>query len=309
MLIKIDHDFHEHLTETEKKVINFINMNVEAISSMSISDVAEKTFSSPATVSRTIKKCGISGFAELRYLLTQETQTKKDDVDVNEIFNKSLLEVSNTIDHLSIDTILDVVKEIRSAKRIYLLSRGLSEHVAQEFALKLQILGFNVFENSDPAIMQEMTSHVKKQELVIIFSLGQDAGAPDSRRKRLVARRAHHHDHLRRPRRPARAHRARCRLRLQAQARLHHERRRHEPPAALRHQPHPHRLHHEADEYGGRKGGAKKRSRAEGKIFLRNHQKYLDRKPPSQREGDRVSGGGSSRVLKTDKHANVVKVL
>ena len=171
MLIKIDHDFHEHLTETEKKVINFINMNVEAISSMSISDVAEKTFSSPATVSRTIKKCGISGFAELRYLLTQETQTKKDDVDVNEIFNKSLLEVSNTIDHLSIDTILDVVKEIRSAKRIYLLSRGLSEHVAQEFALKLQILGFNVFENSDPAIMQEMTSHVKKQELVIIFSL------------------------------------------------------------------------------------------------------------------------------------------
>lgn len=171
MLIKIDHDFHEHLTETEKKVINFINMNVEAISSMSISDVAEKTFSSPATVSRTIKKCGISGFAELRYLLTQETQTKKDDVDVNEIFNKSLLEVSNTIDHLSIDTILDVVKEIRSAKRIYLLSRGLSEHIAQEFALKLQILGFNVFENSDPAIMQEMTSHVKKQELVIIFSL------------------------------------------------------------------------------------------------------------------------------------------
>ena len=171
MLIKIDHDFHEHLTETEKKVINFINMNVEAISSMSISDVAEKTFSSPATVSRTIKKCGISGFAELRYLLTQETQTKKDDVDVNEIFNKSLLEVSNTIDHLSIETILDVVKEIRGAKRIYLLSRGLSEHVAQEFALKLQILGFNVFENSDPAIMQEMTSHVKRQELVIIFSL------------------------------------------------------------------------------------------------------------------------------------------
>ena len=25
MLIKIDHDFHEHLTDTEKKVINFIN--------------------------------------------------------------------------------------------------------------------------------------------------------------------------------------------------------------------------------------------------------------------------------------------
>ena len=76
MLIKIDHDFHEHLTDTEKKVINFINMNTDKISSMSISDVAEATYSSPATVSRTIKKCGISGFAELRYLLTQQAETQ-----------------------------------------------------------------------------------------------------------------------------------------------------------------------------------------------------------------------------------------
>ena len=28
MLIKIDHDFHERLTNTEKQVINFINMPV-----------------------------------------------------------------------------------------------------------------------------------------------------------------------------------------------------------------------------------------------------------------------------------------
>lgn len=171
MLIKIDHDFHEHLTATEKKVINFINMNVDKISSMSISDVAEATYSSPATVSRTIKKCGISGFAELRYLLTQQATSKQDDIEVNEIFNKSMLEVSNTIDHLNIDTILSVVKEIRHAKRIYLLSRGLTEHVTQEFALKLQLLGCNVFSNSDPSIMQEVTSHVKNKELVIIFSL------------------------------------------------------------------------------------------------------------------------------------------
>ena len=84
MLIKIDHDFHERLTNTEKQVINFINMNVDKISAMSILDVAEATYSSPATVSRTIKKCGISGFAELRYLLTQQTETKKDSADVNE---------------------------------------------------------------------------------------------------------------------------------------------------------------------------------------------------------------------------------
>ena len=171
MLIRIDQDFHEHLTDTEKAVISFLNSNVDKIASMSISDVAEQTFSSPATVSRTIKKCGISGFAELRYLISKESKEERDDVSVNEIFNKSMLEVSNTIDHLSIDTILAAVKEIRSADRVYLLSRGLSQLVAKEFALKLQIIGCNVFEDSDPLIMQEITSHVKKKELVIIYSL------------------------------------------------------------------------------------------------------------------------------------------
>ena len=171
MLIRIDQNFHEHLTDTEKTVIGFLNSNVDKISTMSISDVAEQTFSSPATVSRTIKKCGISGFAELRYLVAKESKEEREDVSVNEIFNKSMLEVSNTIDHLSIDTVLAAVKEIRSARRIYLLSRGLSELVAKEFALKLQILGCNVFEDSDPLIMQEITSHAKKNELVIIFTL------------------------------------------------------------------------------------------------------------------------------------------
>ena len=172
MLIKIDQDFHERLTTTEKHVINFINANPDKVLAMSILEVAEQTFSSPATVSRTIKKCGISGFAELRYLLSQQAEeARQDSIKVNEIFNKSLSEVTNTIDHLSTDTILRVVKEIKEARRIYLLSRGLTELVAREFELKLQILGYNVFANSDPAIMQKITREVRPGELVFVFSL------------------------------------------------------------------------------------------------------------------------------------------
>ena len=60
MLINLEHDFMNKLTDTEKNVISFINSNAAAISSMSISEVAEATYSSPATVSCTIKKCGIA---------------------------------------------------------------------------------------------------------------------------------------------------------------------------------------------------------------------------------------------------------
>ena len=170
MLIKIDHDFLNKLTDTEKNVISFINSNAEKISNMSISDVAEATYSSPATVSRTIKKCGISGFAELRYMLTQHTEVKQDTTDINEIF-KSLTEISNTIDQLSIDTILKAVEEIQKAEKIFVFSKGLSNQVASEMTLKLQVLGKCVILNTDSNIMQELSGHSDSTSVVILFSM------------------------------------------------------------------------------------------------------------------------------------------
>jgi len=43
-----------NLTDTEKRVINYININSSKLSNMSIVEVAEESYTSPATVSRTI---------------------------------------------------------------------------------------------------------------------------------------------------------------------------------------------------------------------------------------------------------------
>ncbi len=171
MLIKIDHDNYHSLTATEKAVISFINANPEKIATMSISMLAENTYSSPATVSRTIKKCGIDGFAELRYLLSQKNSLAKNSIQVNEILKKSVMEVTTTIENISIDQILKSVELIKRAPRIYILSRGLTILVAQEFSLKLQLLGYNIFQISDAAIMKNVSAEIKHDELMIIFSL------------------------------------------------------------------------------------------------------------------------------------------
>ncbi|MFR5079803.1 MAG: hypothetical protein ACLTDX_18050 [[Clostridium] innocuum] len=42
---------------------------------MSITTIAEKTFTSPATVSRTIQKCGFRGTSELRYKIVTSVQS------------------------------------------------------------------------------------------------------------------------------------------------------------------------------------------------------------------------------------------
>ena len=91
----------------------------------------------------------------------------------------SQLEVSNTIDHLSIDTILAAVKEIRSADRVYLLSRGLSQLVAKEFALKLQLIDYITKQMSEEEEKAERVRDVRDVEAFAARRVLHGLGAHD----------------------------------------------------------------------------------------------------------------------------------
>lgn len=171
MIIEANENILDKLTETERTVVDYINLNENNIPNMSIVDVAEKSFTSPATVSRTIKKCGLDGFSELRYKISAKEHYNHDSKKVNEILDKSLIEVTKTIENISIKKVLNIVKIIKETKRIYILARGLTELVAQEFNLKLQLLGYNTFLIVDPNIMKKICKTLNENELVFIFSL------------------------------------------------------------------------------------------------------------------------------------------
>lgn len=171
MILKVDYTIMGNLTDTEKRVINYINLNSSKLSNMSIVEVAEESYTSPATVSRTIKKCGIGGFTELRYRISVQNNEKTDFGPINEILEKSLKEATNTVEEISIDNVLKSVELIKKSSKIYVIARGLTELVSQEYSLKLQLLGFNVFVISDPNIMKKASSEMKPGELLFIFSL------------------------------------------------------------------------------------------------------------------------------------------
>lgn len=171
MIIEVSNDIFEKLTPTEKSVVNYINSNANKLSNMSIVDVAEESFTSPATVSRTIKKCGFEGFSELRYKVSAKEEHNYGSKKVNEILGKSLIEVTKTIESISITNVLNIVQIIKESKRIYILARGLTELVAQEFNLKLQLLGYNTFLIVDPNIMMKICKTIDREDVVIAFSL------------------------------------------------------------------------------------------------------------------------------------------
>lgn len=171
MLINITNNIIENLTKTELTIIQYLNENEENLTNMSIVDIAFETFSSPSTVSRAIRKCGINGFNELRYRL-ELPKKEKNLISINEIMKKTLVEANEVLQRISLKNVLDVVNEISrySNKQIYVFSRGPTEQVAKEFSFRLQLLGYNILTTEDPAIMVTLSEKINDQ-LVILFSL------------------------------------------------------------------------------------------------------------------------------------------
>lgn len=170
MLIELNQEKTEGLSKTEQEIVKYINDNEKKLPKLSIVDIAFETFSSPSTVSRAIRKCGINGFNELRYrLTTKESNTQVQ--NMGEILNKSLIEAQRVLEQISLTTVLDIVNVMKGARRIFILGRGLTEYVSQEFTLKLQLLDYNAVFFSDPNIMRKKCGSLRSDEIVIIFSL------------------------------------------------------------------------------------------------------------------------------------------
>ena len=170
MLIELNKEIIESLSKTEFGVIQFINQNEEAISKMSILDIACETYSSPATVSRAIRKCHLQGFNELRYR-TSKKEDKSICTSVNNLMYQSLTEIRNIIESVSAAQIVQAIEQIRQAKNVFVLGRGLSEYVAEEFSLKLQLLNVNSIFIKDPNIMRIKSQQTDEGSLLVIFSL------------------------------------------------------------------------------------------------------------------------------------------
>ncbi len=170
MIISIDTNSIEKLTKTELEIINFINSHEDTLSEMSIVDIAFETYSSPSTVSRAIRKCGLNGFNELRY--RSGNKAKSEEIQsMNELFNKTLIEAQAVHERISLTDILAIIKCLDAARQISVFARGLTTYVGQEFSLKLRLLDYDVFFTDDPNIMRVKAAKLKEQDVLFILSL------------------------------------------------------------------------------------------------------------------------------------------
>ncbi|WEV40146.1 MurR/RpiR family transcriptional regulator [Lactobacillus sp. ESL0681] len=168
----------KELSPTELHLWNIVENNPEKIAKMSIVKLSQYAHVSTATIVRTMQKMGYGGYTSYRESLkirnnsnsTFNVLNEADD-KIRSVITKNEIEMNNTLHNLSYSTIEDSISMTKQAKIVYIFARGLSESIAEEIMVKLQLTGKYCEFHSDPNIIRTIASKIKKDALAIFITL------------------------------------------------------------------------------------------------------------------------------------------
>ncbi|MFV0552252.1 MAG: MurR/RpiR family transcriptional regulator [Anaerorhabdus sp.] len=178
---------YRNLSEAENQVRDYLLKNSKEIIDKSIYELAEKTYTSPATIVRLCKKLGVKGFSQLKIQIASEikafdtihldildtTSIAKDDSVkqiIDKVTNISIQSIEETRILLDEKKLLNSARELMKASVIDFYGVGASNTVAFDAAYKFVRIGKSVscFQLSDRQIVQAINSD--KNHVGVLFS-------------------------------------------------------------------------------------------------------------------------------------------
>lgn len=128
----------KNLSDLEVKVLSYIVSNIDEAQKIGVRGVAEKNFTSTATVMRVAKKLEYKGFLEMIYNLKNKIRLKEVETEVNQEIIKDdykFYNLAKVRDYKDLDSI----KELINDKVIYLYSEGYGEYITEYMYRKLLV--------------------------------------------------------------------------------------------------------------------------------------------------------------------------
>lgn len=168
----------KELSSAELHLWNIVENNPQKIAKMSIVKLSQFAHVSTATIVRTMQKMGYGGYTSYREALKLKNKSSSsfsvlNDADdkIKSVITKNEIEMNNTLHNLDYSTIEDSISMTKQAKIIYIFARGLSESIANEMMVKLQLTGKYCEFYSDPNIIKTISNKIKDGALVIFITL------------------------------------------------------------------------------------------------------------------------------------------
>lgn len=146
-----------NFTFQEKAVIEHIINNPKNLLEMSVTELAEASYTSASTVIRLCKKLGTKGYADLKYIYASEypemmkfneslkTKPYDKNSEIDDIIHTMPLIYSKAINHtksmIDRNTLIKATNLIKKAKVIDVYGDGINYEVAKMFCYKLEEIG------------------------------------------------------------------------------------------------------------------------------------------------------------------------
>ncbi|WP_071877798.1 MurR/RpiR family transcriptional regulator, partial [Enterococcus silesiacus] len=154
-------DHFKHLPGSEQKVADYILNNTSEVINLSAQELAKKSGSSPAAIIRFCRSIEVSGFTDLKLLLSAnlgsvdtqmytEVENGEATSAIKEKLQHRLVHVlERTNEHLEDKTVDLAVEQLEKTEIIFVYGLGASSLVAQDIYQKFTRLGLNVFFTMD----------------------------------------------------------------------------------------------------------------------------------------------------------------
>lgn len=176
------------LTETEQQVVDYILNHPDEFEKLSSRQLAELTFTSPATVVRICQKLGFSGYAEFKIKYLQEINqnpmidtvsrtnpiTKDDSIQdvINKMAALEMTAIEQTKKGFDVAQLTRVAQLLEQANQINFFAFDNNLHIAKNACVHFLYAGKTsiVHDGSNAQFMQAVLSHNNKQNVAIIIS-------------------------------------------------------------------------------------------------------------------------------------------
>lgn len=167
----------DKLSNLEEQVLNYILEKPDNIEKHTVEELSQMMFVSTATISRTCKKLGFSGFQELKYALInhrEENQFDSQNIQVSSVskhLNRFEKEMETNLNKMGIDINNEVIELLDKSNHVEFFGVGSSLPICIEGARKMTFAGRIASARSDWDELRIVAKNLSENDLAIIISL------------------------------------------------------------------------------------------------------------------------------------------
>lgn len=168
---------YEKLFSAEKRVADYILANPEKTIMLNITELAQKSGSSEATVVRMCKHVGYQGYYQMRLLMSHDLGNRRGVYNKEEMlnsarrfFDSSAARVAALGEEIDNEVLVEAVRQIRMSRMVHVVAAGNTSPIAIDLGFRLERCGILCFYSMIPEHFLNHVSLGSSDDTIIAIS-------------------------------------------------------------------------------------------------------------------------------------------